>query len=168
VLKRLMVLVAGAGVVMTIFSAGDAEAQGAPDVSGMAYWKAAKSLRSAGFVVKVSTSVGDQQPQDDCLVSGQSEVPSIDTFGPTQFKPSDNSRKIIVLTLNCNAAVASAGQAGSSAASPEARAAELKAQLEWERSKRGQAWCEQKKSEHPEWGWASDPQLQGCIGQPTS
>ena len=161
-LKRLMVLIAGAGVVMTIFSAGDAEAQGAPDVSGMTYSKAVPILRRAGFVVKVSTTVGDQLSQDDCLVSSQSEVPSADSFGPTQFKPSDSNKNVAVLTLNCNGAVASAGAPGNSAASPGA----LKAQVAWERSTRGQAWCEQKKSEHPDWGWASDPSLQGCTPAP--
>ena len=69
-----------------------------------------------------------------------------------------------MLSLNCDGTLASAGNAGNSAASPEGRAAkkEQDKSVEWQRTPAGQKWCAQDKAQKPEWSWDTDPRLAGC------
>ena len=152
-----MVLAAAAGAAMTLFSVADA--QGSPSVSGKKYSEASATLSKAGYAVKVSTMVGDQLPQSDCVVTSQQDsLPP--SYGPSQFDAEKG--KTVLLSLNCNAVLASAGEAGNSAASPGGRAAkEVQANVEWQRTPEGQAWCAQAKQQHPDWDW-SLPKLAGC------
>jgi hypothetical protein len=162
--NRLVVLAAAAGVAMSMFSAGAARAQGGPDVTGSKYSDAAATLKNAGFTVRVGTTVGDQLSQNDCVVSSQTVLASTSSFGPSQFMGGGNNNKIVMLSLNCNADLASAGNAGNSASSPEGRAAKkLQEKLEWERSPEGQAWCGEAKIQYPKWDW-SGSSLAGCRG----
>ena len=164
-MKRLMVLAAGAGVAMIMFSAGVAEAQGAPNVSGKKYSDAVTALKSAGFTAKVAAKVGDLLPEDDCVVSSQTTSSPGSSFGPSQFAPAEGNNKMVLLSLNCNATLASSTDAGNSVASPEGReAAKIRKNVEWQRTPDGQVWCEQNKAQHPDWGWADDPKLAGCQG----
>jgi PASTA domain len=156
---RLIVLAAAAGVAMSMLSAGSAGAQGAPDVTGQKYSEATASLKKAGFTARVAATVGDQLSQNDCLVSSQAVSASTSSFGPSQFQ-GGGANNIVTLSLNCNATLASAGNAGNSAASPEGRAAKkLQAQLDYERTPEGQAACEK----IPKTA-LSNPFFAGCPG----
>jgi PASTA domain len=162
--NRLMGLIAAAGVAMSMFSAGTAGAQGAPDVTGQKYSEAAAALRSAGFTARLAAKVGDQLSQNDCVVSSQAVLPSTSSFGPAQFN-GGGSGNIVMLSLNCDGAIASAIDPGYSAASSEGRAAKAKQTQEnvkWQMTPVGQKWCAESKIRHPEWGWEADPGLAGC------
>ena len=165
-MRSFIVMAAAAGAAVTLFSTGVADAQGSPSVSGKKFSEASATLQKSGYTAKVSTMVGDQVPESECVVTSQKDLLfSEPSFGPSQFNTTKNKTdKTVLLSLNCNAAVASATDAGSSAASPEGRAAtaaELKKKVEWERTPKGQAWCEQSKIQHPEWDWES-PSVAGC------
>ena len=161
-MNRLIVLAAAAGAAMSLLSAG-AAAAAAPDVTGKTYSEATATLKTAGFTAKLAAKVGDQLSQGDCLVSSQAVLAPTSSFGPSQFK-GGGGNNIVMLSLNCNAGLASAVEAGNSAASPEGRAAKkLQEKLEGERSPGGQAWCEEAKIQYPKWDW-SVPGLAGCQG----
>ena len=163
-MNRLIVLAAAAGVAMSMLSAGAAGAQGAPDVTGQKYSEATAALKKAGFTAKLAAKVGDQLSQDDCLVSSQAVLSSTSSFGPSQFQGGVGNN-IVMLSLNCNPTLASAGTAGNSAASPEGQVAKkIQAIVEFERTPGGQTWCEETKIQYPNWGWNSDPKLAGCQG----
>ena len=159
-LKSLMVLAAAAGAAMTLSSTGVADAQGSPSVAGQKFSEASATLKKAGYDVKVAAAVGDRLSQDDCVVTNQREFKPAG-FGPSQFKV---QKTMVMLTIDCNSAVASVTDAGSSAESPEGRAAkEVQKKVEWEKSPEGQAWCEQTKHLHPTWNFeGGDPKLAGC------
>ena len=110
----------GAGVCVITLTAGQlpqAAASSPPDVTGQKYGDAASVLSNAGFELVVSTTVGDRNAWQDCLVfiTQQRDV-----------RPPPNSRGAVrhqmLVSLNCDAAVASATRPGYSAQSPEARA----------------------------------------------
>jgi PASTA domain len=161
--NRLIVLAAAAGAAMSLLSAGKAGAQGAPDVTGKKYSEATAALKNAGFTAQLAAKVGDQLSQGDCLVSSQAVLASTSSFGPSQFK-GGGGNNIVMLSLNCNGGLASAGESGNSAASPEGQAAKkLQEKVEWESSPDGQAWCKEAKIQYPRWDW-SVPNLAGCGG----
>jgi hypothetical protein len=152
-------LAVAAGAAMTVFDAGVAGAQGSPSVSGKTFSEASAVLSKAGYAVKVSTLLGDRLPQSDCVVTGQSDSDT-PAFGPSQFNAVKD--KIVLLSLNCNAALASAAQAGNSAASPEGmKAAKVQKNIEWQRTPDGQQWCKENMKAHPDWGW-DQPWAAGC------
>ena len=162
-MNRLVVLAAAAGAAMSLLSAGAAGAQGAPDVTGKKYSEATATLKNAGFTAKLAATVGDQLSQDDCLVSSQEVVPSTSPFGPSQFKVGEDNN-IVMLSLNCNATLASAGKAGNSAGSPEGRKAkktqgDMNVWMWRQTTPEGQQWCKEAKVQHPEWFKAPVP---GC------
>lgn len=82
------------------------------------------ALSKAGEKGVVATRSGDEEADDDCVVTHSEKAPWLksDDFAPV----SDT----VLLFLDCNAGVASATQAGNSAASPEGRAALAKAKQE--------------------------------------
>jgi hypothetical protein len=130
------------GVSLALASAGVASA--APSVVGMTYDKA-KAALGPGVTLEVSTSTGTALQQGDCIVTNQILRPA-STFGQQSIHAK------LMLSLNCNAPVASAGQAGNSAASPEGRAAlKQQAQVQFLQTPDGQAWCVQAKQQHPDW-----------------
>lgn len=65
------------------------------------------------------TKLGDQLDQADCVVISQAAATP--TFGPSQFKTVKD--KTVLLSLDCNAVLASATDAGNSAASPQGQKA---------------------------------------------
>jgi hypothetical protein len=94
-----------------------AAASAVPDVAGKKYSDAATTLTDAGFQPVVSTTVGDRKAWPDCLV----------TFAQKRdvSAPPNSTGKVthkVLVSLNCDAAVASAKSPGYSAASQEARA----------------------------------------------
>lgn len=95
-----------------------ASASASPSVVGKKYSDASTSLSGAGFKPVVSTTVGDEKSWSDCVVTNQVDR----TLAPP---PNSNgtATKEVLLSLNCDAAVASATSAGNSAASPQGVAA---------------------------------------------
>jgi hypothetical protein len=115
-MKSLTVLFgAAAGVVATI-AAGAGVAAAAPDVVGQTYKDAKNTIQGQGAVVVIATRTGGMVDEDKCIVTNAWDRPSGTAIGE------DPSNQVLV-ALNCNAAVASAGSAGPSAASPEGRQA---------------------------------------------
>jgi hypothetical protein len=156
-LTKLIILAVATGAAMTAFGSG--VAGGSPSVSGKKFSEASATLQGAGYTVKVGTVVGDQLSQSDCVVTGQSDS-GTPAFGPSQF--SAVKGKTVLLSLNCNATVASATDAGNSAASPEGmKAAKEQKGIEWERTPDGQQWCKENIKAHPDWGW-NLPWAAGC------
>jgi hypothetical protein len=106
-----------------LFGAGVASA--APDVVGMTYGDAVSQIEDGGGTAKISVTVGDRQDaMGDCLVTNASDSPFIADDGGT-FTHADG---VVLLALNCNRGVATAGVPGASAASPEGRAFQAKAE----------------------------------------
>jgi hypothetical protein len=165
-LKRLMVLSAAVGAAMTVLGAGVAGAQGSPDVSGKTFSDASTTLQNAGYTAKVATTVGSQLTQGDCVVTSQVDTPASTSYGPSQFKTAKAAgAKTVLLSLNCNATLASATDPGNSAASPGGqKEKKLEEGVAWERTPEGQQWCKDTKTQHPDWGWSTDKGLQGCAG----
>lgn len=98
-------------------STGVAEA-GSPTVVGQTYSAAQTALSSAGYAVVVSTTVGDQLSWPNCIVTHQQ-----DRTKPPEANSSASPVNQTLLSLNCEAAVASATSPGNSLGSPEGRAA---------------------------------------------
>jgi hypothetical protein len=140
---RIAVAIPLLGASLALGSAGVASAT--PSVVGMTYDKAKDAVSNAGLKAEVSTSTGTELKQGDCIVVNQVVRPA-STFGQ-QSTPAE-----VLLALNCNAAVASAGVSGNSAASPEGQKAKKdQAALAWRQTPDGQAWCVQAKQQHPDW-----------------
>jgi hypothetical protein len=151
-------IAAAAAAATAAFGAGVANAQGAPDVHGKTFSEASKTLANAGYTVQVSTTVGDRQAQDDCLVTSQRAGmnPSAIEFRSGPFAPSDGS--LVLVSLNCNAASASITNPGNSAASPQGKqAAQEQADIEYRGTDAGQEDCRAYERQHPE-----SPSLPGC------
>jgi hypothetical protein len=89
-----------------------------PDVVGQKYGDASGTLNGAGYTPVVQTAVGDHLAQSSCVVTHQQD---------RTVQPPENSGgsavKQTLVSLNCDAAVASATTPGNSLASPEGRAA---------------------------------------------
>lgn len=117
---KTMIAVVGFGwaAAVSVGFAPLAAATAPPDVIGKKYGDASGILTAAGFEPVVSTTVGDRAGRSDCIVTSyhQHNVP-----------PPPNSRGAVrhqlLVSLNCDAAVASGKTPGPSAASVEGRAA---------------------------------------------
>ena len=108
---------AGAGILMSM-SGALAEAAGAPDVVGQDYSDASGTLSGAGFTPVVSTTFGDRKSRSDCVVVSQVAR----TVQPPENSSGSPTNQVLV-SLNCEAGVASATLPGNSLASPEGRKA---------------------------------------------
>jgi hypothetical protein len=104
------------GVAMVV--AGPAQAASSPSVLGEKYSDAKGALAGAGYTEVVETTVGDELQRDDCIVTHQQDrtVPPPENTGASPTKQT-------MLTLNCDAALASATKPGNSLASPAGAAA---------------------------------------------
>ena len=91
---------------------------GSPDVVGQKYGDASGTLGDAGFTPVVSTAVGDQEPESNCVVVRQQDR----TVQPAA-NSSGSATNETLLSLNCDEAVATATKPGNSLESPEGRAA---------------------------------------------
>ena len=89
----------------------------ADDYAGQTYGDAVGAITDAGKKVVISSRSGNAPAGDNCLVTHSESAP---WRKGTYFSEVTNT---VLLDLNCNAKVASATQAGNSAASPEGRAA---------------------------------------------
>lgn len=138
-------------------------ASAAPDLEGQTYAEATKAIAQQGGTAIIASRVGDRLPLSKCIVTGVSKstfvrppvvqaVPGrAGRFGRqgVRYRVVTNEYR---LSLNCNAAVATANTPGNSAASPEGREAKREREVqEWRRTAKGQQWCRQAEKEHPEW-----------------
>jgi len=119
--------VGATAVSMVFFGSGIAAA----DYSGQTYADASKAISDAGKKAVIASRAGDTLADDDCIVTHSQAAPWIkgDDFAPV----SDT----VLVYLNCNATVATAGEPGNSAASPEGRAAIAAAQKKQQEEQSG-------------------------------
>ena len=145
---RSLILVAGGSwlIAASLALACSGVAGASPSVVGMTFDKAQEAMQSAGLNAEVSTSTGTVLQQGDCIVVNQV------IRSPSQFGFTSVPAKVL-LSLNCNAAVASPGKPGNSAASPQGQLAKKEQQAETWRSDTpdGQAWCQKAQVTNPEW-----------------
>ena len=99
---------------LAFLSAGVATAD---DYTGQTYGDAVGAIQDAGKKVVISSRSGNAPAGDNCLVTHSESAP---WRKGNDFSEVTNT---VLLDLNCNAKVASATQAGNSAASPAGRAA---------------------------------------------
>jgi hypothetical protein len=97
---------------------GSGVAAAATDVTGQKYSDAQSALSSAGLKPVVETVVGDQKAWPDCVVTRAQKR----TVQPPENSGGSATNEMLV-SLNCEAGIATATTPGNSAASPEGRAA---------------------------------------------
>src|ERR1700761_4615530 len=107
----------GAGIV-ALALAGSGVAAGDTDVTGQKYSDAQGVLSGAGFTPVISTTVGDQLDRGDCVVT-RTQKRTV----PAPANSSGSATNEMLVSLNCEAGIASATKPGNSAASPEGKAA---------------------------------------------
>jgi len=88
----------------------------ADDYAGQSYSDASKAISDAGQKAVIATSVGTSTNQGDCVVTRSQKA---DWLKGDNFSPVTDT---VLLYLNCNAKLATAGKAGNSLASPEGQA----------------------------------------------
>ncbi|HEX7825494.1 MAG TPA: hypothetical protein VF477_11370 [Mycobacterium sp.] len=110
-------LAVSASASMVLLSGGIAQAGSGPSVVGQKYSDASSAISGAGMKAVVSTVVGDQKSWPDCLVANQVSR----SVAPPENSGGSSTNEVLV-SLNCDAAPASATKPGYSAASPEAKA----------------------------------------------
>lgn len=115
-MKNVTILLGAAAGVAATLSVGAGVAAAAPDVVGQTYADAKSTIQQTGAAVIIATRTGGLASQDDCIVAQAWDKPNV-TGGRSAPKSE------VWVALNCNAAVASAGSPGNSAASPEGREA---------------------------------------------
>jgi len=102
---------------LAMMGSGVAAASG-PNVVGQKYSDAQSALSSAQLTPVVQFTVGDQKAWPDCIVTR--------TQSRTVQPPSNSggsATKQILVSLNCNASVATATEPGNSQGTPEGRTA---------------------------------------------
>lgn len=97
---------------------GSGVAAAATDVTGQKYSDAQSALSSSGLKPVVETVVGDQKAWPDCVVTRAQKR----TVQPPENSSGSATDEMLV-SLNCEAGIATATTPGNSAASPEGRAA---------------------------------------------
>jgi hypothetical protein len=115
-MMKLIVIAVAGGASAALLGAGVTDAS--PSVWGKTYSDAKNVLSGAGYNVVVGTTVGDQLPEPDCLVTSQTDAYA-PTYGPSQYAGVKN--KTVTLALNCYPTPASEKQSGYSAANPDAK-----------------------------------------------
>jgi hypothetical protein len=106
---------AAAGAVATL-SVGAGIAAAAPDVVGQTYADAKATIQGQGATTVIATKTGGTLDEGKCIVTNAWSKPTGTAIGA-------NPSNQVLVALNCNAALASAGSPGNSAASPEGRQA---------------------------------------------
>jgi hypothetical protein len=104
---RGVVVLTATVISIVMFGSGVAAA----DYAGQKYGDVTKAFDDNKLTAVIATIVGDQLPLDECIV--------------TRWRLDNNDKSRGLLYLNCNDAVATAGSAGNSAASPQGKAAKL-------------------------------------------
>jgi hypothetical protein len=116
-MKTLTILVGAAAGLTATLAVGTGIAAAAPDVVGQTYGDAKSTIQATGSQPVIATRVGGRADEDKCIVTNAWDRTSV-----TQVyeKPKYDS---VMVALNCNASVATAGSPGNSAASQEGRQA---------------------------------------------
>jgi hypothetical protein len=112
-LTRLGLCALGLGAMTITFGPGVALAD---DYAGKSYSDASSAISGAGQKAVIATSVGDGVSQGDCVVTRSQKA---DWLKGDNFSPVTDT---VLLYLNCNTKLATAGKPGNSLASPEGRA----------------------------------------------
>jgi hypothetical protein len=107
-------LAVSAAATAVLFGAGVAQAGSAPNVVGQQYSAAQSAITAAGFTPVISTVVGDRLSQPNCQIVNQ-----VTRIVPPLQNTSASATNQLLISLNCDAAVASATKPGFSAASPQ-------------------------------------------------
>jgi hypothetical protein len=97
--------IVGVGVGVGVASADN-------EYAGQTYAQVQQAIQQTGGTDTIATVVGDQLPTSQCQVTGSRAASFLDSSG-------NNPGGRVLLDLNCNAAVASPGNPGNSAASPQ-------------------------------------------------
>jgi hypothetical protein len=105
---------ASAAVATFLLGTGVAQADSSPNVVGQKYSDAQTAITGAGLTPVISTVVGDQLKQPDCQV-----VNTVARTVPPPENTAASATSQLLVSLNCDAAVASATKPGFSAASPQ-------------------------------------------------
>jgi hypothetical protein len=109
----------GAGVLAGAAAAvllGAGAAAAAPDVVGQTYNDAKQTIQQTGASVMIATRTGSLTDEGNCVVTN--------AWNKSQVSGGRNQPKdVVMVALNCNAKVATAGSPGNSAASPAGRQA---------------------------------------------
>ncbi|TXI40244.1 MAG: hypothetical protein E6Q57_19605 [Mycobacterium sp.] len=100
-------------VSLALFGSGIAAAD---DYAGQTYSDASGAIDKAGQKAVIAGSVGSVLAQTDCIVTRSQQA---DWLKGSNFSPVTDT---VLLWLNCNAKLATAGTPGNSLASPEGRA----------------------------------------------
>jgi hypothetical protein len=103
---------------LAMTGSGVAAASGGPDVVGQKYSDAQSAMSSAKLTPVVQFTVGDQKAWPDCIVTRTQKR----TVQPPANSGGSAANQVLV-SLNCNAGVATAVQPGNSMGSPQGRAA---------------------------------------------
>ena len=103
---------------LALAGSGVAVASSSPDVTGQKYSDAQSAISGAGFTPVVQSTVGDQLAWPDCVVTRTQQR----TVQAPENSSGSSTNQLLV-SLNCDAGVASAAKPGYSAASPEGKAA---------------------------------------------
>jgi hypothetical protein len=103
---------------LALAGSGVAVAASSPDVTGQKYSDAQSAISGAGFTPVVESTVGDQKAWPDCIVTRTQQR----TVQPVENTGGSPTTQLLV-SLNCDAGVASAAKPGFSAGSPEGKAA---------------------------------------------
>jgi hypothetical protein len=109
---------AAAFAALGLAGSGVAVADSGPDVTGQKYSDAQSALSGAGLTPVVASTVGDQKAWPDCVVTRAQKR----TVQPPPDSSGSATTQMLV-SLNCEAPIASATAPGNSAASPAGRAA---------------------------------------------
>jgi len=103
---------------LLLLGSGVAQASSAPSVVGQKYSDASAAISGAGMTPVVSTTFGDRNAKDDCMVVNQ-----VSRTVPPPEDSSGSATDQVLVSLNCDSGEASAKTPGFSAASPEGKAA---------------------------------------------
>jgi len=109
---------AAAAALAALAISGSGVATAGTDVTGQKFSDAQSALSSAGLKPVVETVVGDKYAWPDCVVTRAQKR----TVQPPENSGGSATNEMLV-SLNCEAGIASASTPGNSAASPEGRAA---------------------------------------------
>jgi hypothetical protein len=115
-------IAAGAFAILGLAGSAVAAADSGVDVTGQKYSDAQSALSGAGITPVVESTVGDQKAWPDCIVTRAQKR----TVAPPENSGGSATTEMLV-SLNCDAGVATADVPGNSLASPEGRAAEAAA-----------------------------------------
>jgi hypothetical protein len=120
-MKMLITLFGAAVGAAAIISVGAGIASAAPDVVGQTYRDAKNNIQAEGAAVVIATKTGGLAELDACIVTQAWDKPSV-------TPPRKAPKSEVWVALRCDAAVATPGSPGNSAASPEGRQAIIAAE----------------------------------------